>query len=208
MGYQKLTDYLGSLFPSGDTWLLHPRRCRGRAGPGPQEPGRERSSPSWRCCAPWCFGFAPQARLWNARVLPFWFLCLYLLAGVAFMEAGTVLVEHLRTPELRRGALIGVPIVTGVIAFGWVNYPLHNLPFGHESASGKYIVDGDQQHGLVFCSLLGLLELFRLSVRRKGPREGVLRPRRRDDQAGPESGLRVRASHVGVRARAGPDGHP
>ncbi len=84
------------------------------------------------------FRFAPQARLWNARVLPFWFLCLYLLAGVAFMEAGSMVVEHLRTPETRRGALMAVPIVTGVVAFAWVNYPLHNLPFGHVSASGKY----------------------------------------------------------------------
>ena len=24
------------------------------------------------------------------------------------------------------------------MAFAWVNYPLHNLPFGHVSASGKY----------------------------------------------------------------------
>ena len=39
------------------------------------------------------FRFAPQARLWNARVLPFWFLCLYLLAGVAFSETGSILVE-------------------------------------------------------------------------------------------------------------------
>ena len=34
------------------------------------------------------FVWAPQGRLWNARLLPFWFLCLYLLAGVAVAEVG------------------------------------------------------------------------------------------------------------------------
>ena len=51
------------------------------------------------------FRIAPQARLWNARVLPFWYLCLYLLVGVAFMEFGTIVVEYWRRPEARpRGA--------------------------------------------------------------------------------------------------------
>lgn len=31
----------------------------------------------------WAFRFAPQWRLWNARILPFYFLALYLLAGIA-----------------------------------------------------------------------------------------------------------------------------
>src|SRR5687768_3014072 len=34
------------------------------------------------------FAFAPQGRLWNARLLPFWMLSLYLLAGVAVAEIG------------------------------------------------------------------------------------------------------------------------
>lgn len=32
------------------------------------------------------FVLAPQGRLWNARLLPFWYLCLYLLAAVAVAE--------------------------------------------------------------------------------------------------------------------------
>jgi phosphomannomutase len=137
MGYQKLTNYLGSLFPGADTWLFV------LAGAGAVLALARKNRVGnfltiMTVLSAVVFRLAPQARLWNARVLPFWFLCLYLLAGVAFMEAGILLVEHLRTTEIRRGALIGVPIVTGVIAFGWVNFPLHNLPFGHESASGKY----------------------------------------------------------------------
>src|SRR5438270_5300506 len=41
---------------------------------------------------------APPARLWNARVLPFWFPCLYLLVGVLILEGGTLIVE-LATPQ-------------------------------------------------------------------------------------------------------------
>ncbi len=137
MGYEKLTNYLGSLFPGSDTWLY----ILAAIGVMLALARRNRVGMFFTIMAvlsALVFRFAPQARLWNARVLPFWFLCLYLLAGLAFMEAGTLLVEHLRTPESRRGALISVPIVTGVIAFAWVNYPLHNLPFGHASASGKY----------------------------------------------------------------------
>src|SRR5215212_8655247 len=32
------------------------------------------------------FVLAPQGRLWNARLLPFWYLCLYLLAALAVAE--------------------------------------------------------------------------------------------------------------------------
>jgi phosphomannomutase len=71
-------------------------------------------------------------------VLPFWFLCLYLLVGIAFMEAGVMIVEALTRDHNRRGALLGVPIVTALVSLVWVNYPLHNLPFGHTTASGKY----------------------------------------------------------------------
>ena len=34
------------------------------------------------------FVVAPQGRLWNARLLPFYFLCLYLLGGYAIAEVG------------------------------------------------------------------------------------------------------------------------
>jgi Phosphoglucomutase/phosphomannomutase, alpha/beta/alpha domain I len=137
MGYQKLTTYFSSLFPGSDTWLLV------LAGIGAILALARRNRVGtfliiMTVLSGVIFRIAPQARLWNARVLPFWFLCLYLLAGVAFMELGTMAVEHFRDSEVRRGALIGVPIVTGIIAFAWVNYPLRNLPFGHVTASGKY----------------------------------------------------------------------
>jgi hypothetical protein len=50
------------------------------------------------------FMFAPQSRLWNARLLPSWFFCLYLLAGVAAAELALGASALLRG---MRGAVIG-----------------------------------------------------------------------------------------------------
>jgi phosphomannomutase len=137
MGYEKITTYASSLFPSKDTWLFL------LAGAGVLLSLLRRNRVGtflgiMTVLAGVVFRIAPQARLWNARVLPFWFLCLYLLVGVAFMEVGLTLVENIRGESARRGSLLGVPIVTALVALVWVNYPLHNLPFGHTTASGKY----------------------------------------------------------------------
>jgi phosphomannomutase len=137
MGYQKLTDYAGSLFPSTDTWLFV------LAGAGVVLSVLRRNRVGtflaiMTVLAGVVFRVAPQARLWNARVLPFWFLCLYLLVGVAFMEAGTMLVEGRAWRRVHRGLLLPIPVITVLVALAWVNYPLHNLPFGHLSASGRY----------------------------------------------------------------------
>ena len=67
---------------------------------------------------------APQGRLWNARLLPFWYLCLYLLAALAVAE----LVDALATlaakaPDVRsRGVAIGGTIVAGLLALAAVVY--------------------------------------------------------------------------------------
>ena len=81
------------------------RTCspRTRPGCGWCWPRRARCS-RWPCAAGWgcsssgmaaitgsLFVLAPAGRLWNARVLPFWFLSLYLLAGVAVAEIGPAL---------------------------------------------------------------------------------------------------------------------
>ena len=137
MGYEKITTYASSLFPSKDTWLFV------LAGAGALLSLLRRNRVGtflaiMTVLAAVVFRIAPQARLWNARVLPFWFLCLYLLVGVAFMEAGLMLVESIRGQSARRGQVFAVPIVTALVALVWVNYPLHNLPFGHTTASGKY----------------------------------------------------------------------
>jgi phosphomannomutase len=85
------------------------------------------------------FRLEPAGRLWNARFLPFWFLCLYLLAGVAIVELGTIIVElFVIGRDEQRWGRFAVIFVTALLAAGWVLYPLHYLPFGHTTASGKY----------------------------------------------------------------------
>ncbi len=86
------------------------------------------------------FRVAPPGRLWNARVLPFWFLCLYLLAGVAFMEFGLLMVELVRPgDERRRSMTVSTAAVTLVAALLWVLFPLHWLPFGHINGVGQVL---------------------------------------------------------------------
>ena len=101
MGYEKITTYAATLFPGKDTWLFV------LAGAGVLLSLLRRNRVGtflgiMAVLAGVVFRVAPQARLWNARVLPFWFLCLYLLVGVAFMEAGLLIIESLRGQTDRR----------------------------------------------------------------------------------------------------------
>ena len=145
MGYEKLTDYLGSLFPGGDTWLFilaglgvvlalarrnrvgnvphhHggavPRWCSGSPRrPGCGTPGCCRSGSS--ACTCW-----PGWRSW--RPAPCWS-------------------STCARPERRRGALIGVPVVTGVVAFGVGELPAAQPALRPRDRLGQVLVAGDQQ---------------------------------------------------------------
>ena len=75
---------------------------------------------------------APQGRLWNARLLPFWYLSLYLLAAIAIAElavafATLVARDPQRPPPLPR-LLVGVG--AGVVALIAIALPLRSLPLG------------------------------------------------------------------------------
>jgi hypothetical protein len=141
MGYEKLTAYSSNLFPSHLLWL----DILAAVGAFAALIRRQRVGLFFTIMAvlsALIFRFAPQARLWNARVLPFWFLCLYLLAGVAFAEAGSILVEAVAVGDwagAARWSLLGVPVVTILAALTWVGFPLRILPFGRtNSATGQY----------------------------------------------------------------------
>ncbi|MDP8928598.1 MAG: hypothetical protein M3O70_08510, partial [Actinomycetota bacterium] len=86
------------------------------------------------------FLFAPQARLWNARLLPFWYLCLYLLAAVAVSELATSLAALVaRRPDRPvRTVVLGVPVAATLAVLVVVGLPLRSLPFGSTSADGTY----------------------------------------------------------------------
>jgi hypothetical protein len=138
MGYGKITTYLDSLFPHGDTWLFV------LAGIGGVVAATRRNRIGTfllltSVLAAIVFRFAPNARLWNARVLPFWFLCLYLLAGVAFCEIGTAAVEWLSARRtVTDWRLVPIPVITVLVALVWTGFPLRILPFGHVTSTGRY----------------------------------------------------------------------
>jgi hypothetical protein len=85
---------------------------------------------------------APQGRLWNARVLPFWYLCLYLLAALAVVEiiaAVATLVTRSPDQAYDRRVMLAGPLLFSLLAFVVVGFPLRSLPFGHTSTDGaKY----------------------------------------------------------------------
>ncbi len=141
MGYEKLTQYGKNLFPGHMAWLL----ALAPAGFLVSIIRRNRIGLFLSVMAGLSlliFRFAPQARLWNARVLPFWFLCLYLLAGVAVAECGSILAESLgpnADAPVVRWSILGLPVVAALAALLWVGFPLHVLPFGHTNAkTGQY----------------------------------------------------------------------
>jgi hypothetical protein len=85
------------------------------------------------------FGVTPQGRLWNARLLPFWYLCLYFLAGLAVVELVSAVAVLARKDRPSRGVLVGGPVVASLLTLVIIALPLRALPLGTTSADGtKY----------------------------------------------------------------------
>ena len=78
------------------------------------------------------FRFMPEGRLWNARVLPFWFLCVYLLAALAAGEGVRWLAARRRATEVERPRgrwpELATPIGIGLVVISAVALPLGALP--------------------------------------------------------------------------------
>ncbi|MGH9246413.1 MAG: hypothetical protein ACRD29_19295 [Acidimicrobiales bacterium] len=88
------------------------------------------------------FVYMPEYRLWNARILPMWYLALFLLAAIGLAEMGraaAVLVA--RDPDR---PLISVRAVTGGVGFACAlviaGVHLGSFPGGTATASGGYRV--------------------------------------------------------------------
>lgn len=86
--------------------------------------------------------FIPQAQLWNARILPFYFLSLFLLAAYGAAGAVTALAHDCREAE-RRPAAFGM-LVSGVAGLGvyLAFFVARPWPKGHFSARptfGEYL---------------------------------------------------------------------
>ena len=150
MGYQRITTYLTTLFPTGDTWLF----ILAGIGAALSIARRRRMGEFFAVMAvlaALAFRFMPQSILWNARVLPFWFLALYLLGGLAVAEAYAIMAE--RTTNFMvtlRAALLPAPLIVLVLVFIWVGFPLRILPGEHATANGNYSFLGIPQKAVSF----------------------------------------------------------
>jgi hypothetical protein len=91
-------------------------------------------------CTAAAFVLLPEGRLWNARVLPFYYLCLYLLAGLAIALAGRTATQ-LWTARPERESVAGSAATAGaslVVTLVLVALPLGTLPLGVHRADGTY----------------------------------------------------------------------
>jgi hypothetical protein len=86
------------------------------------------------------FLYVPQSRLWNARLLPFYYLAVYLVGAIGLAELGRT-VARIFSSDLRRPARPVLWATAVVLTLSWwlvIALPLHALPFGHESSTGRY----------------------------------------------------------------------
>jgi hypothetical protein len=147
MGFVKVNTYFNTLFPAQDRWVaiaaglgvlitvvFEGYRVVGRRVGWPEAS----NLPDRRLgvfltvmagVSAFSFVFAPQGKIWNARLLPFWVLCLYLLAGLAAYEVATLLVSSAGWLAKRKadGGVI-VPIALGAATLTFVALPLQILP--------------------------------------------------------------------------------
>ena len=86
------------------------------------------------------FAFFPEGRLWNARILPLWFLALTLLAAIGVAELGrafaVLVARQPDRPAFAVEALTGVVGVFCALAIAGVH--LGSFPGGHATADGGY----------------------------------------------------------------------
>ena len=129
MGWVKLHDYFHQLFPGRVAWVIALAAIALFTGLG----RRDRFVSALALAMTFeavAFRVAPQGRLWNARLLPFWYLGLYLLAALGFWEVGQRVLRRVR--ESRRNVL--VPASGWLAAVVFVGLPMGTLWFtGHAS---------------------------------------------------------------------------
>lgn len=106
------------------------------------------------------FVLLPETRLWNVRILPFYYLSVYFLAGLAVSESARAVADFLRNPDAirhhRPAASAGIPAVLAMlVVLIALAFPLRSLPFG-----GLYQRDdGVQEYGWEALGELGTPQL-------------------------------------------------
>ncbi len=84
------------------------------------------------------FCLLPEGRLWNGRILPPYYLFVYLLAAVGVGEAARTLADMLRAPELKVFVRNGAPLVAFMSMWLVFGPSLRALPGGYVDDAGVY----------------------------------------------------------------------
>jgi hypothetical protein len=86
------------------------------------------------------FWLVPQGRLWNARLLPFFYLSLYLLAALGIAELGRTIATLLARDPDRPARVVTVftAAAAAVVVLVSLALPLRALPGGSLQADGSY----------------------------------------------------------------------
>ena len=129
MGWEKITEYSKNLFPQNLRWML----ALAAAGAVAAVAFRRRVGlflVAMVLLAGALFVVAPQGRLWNARVLPFYYLSLYLLAAVAVAELGHALGRMFAVDPDDPKPLASrmTPVLAALCMWMLVGLPLNVLP--------------------------------------------------------------------------------
>jgi hypothetical protein len=156
MGWEKFTNYANQLFltkgsgliPQSDLWLF----LAAFAGAVVAIGLRQRIEVFvlvMTVLTGIAFCLAPQGRLWNARLLPFWFLGLYLLAAIAVAEAGRGVAVLMRVGLEDQGwepkplVAPATSLIALAFALFYVAIPLNALPGGRKNpVTGLYTWPG------------------------------------------------------------------
>lgn len=143
MGWGKTTEYLQNLFPGDLRWIL----VLAAAGTVAAVVLRRRSGLALvgiGVVTAVAFVALPEGRIWNARLLPFWYLTLHLLAAVGVAEVGRAL-GRWAADGWERGlqvALAATAMVVCAATLAVVARPLGALPTwfpGPATADASYI---------------------------------------------------------------------
>ncbi len=139
MGWEKLTEYWVNLVPTDYRWMLVFPIVGAVFAVLRRSPTGLWLTLSVALFAV-AFVLAPQGRLWNARLLPFYFLSLYLLGGYAMAEAGRAIgrLAAAAAPGSDRGVRLLTPVVGLSFVLVLVALPLHALPLGRTGSDGVY----------------------------------------------------------------------
>jgi hypothetical protein len=133
MGWEKLTEYSKNLFDLPSSNLTRPVLALAVLGALISLVFRRRTGLflfAMAAISAAVFVLAPQGRLWNARVLPFWYLTLYMLAGLALAELGSALARLFsdRPEEPSVPITRATPVAVALVVWLFVGLPLGAVP--------------------------------------------------------------------------------